>query len=250
MENWEKQKRKEWETNADFWIKIVEEGLDPFRLKVTNRAVLSYFKKNPKKNCKVLELGCGEGYLAREIAKRGYKVSGLDFCSSLIGKAKEVEKKKPLKIKYFCRSAANLSIFPKNSFDFIVSHHFINELFLPGKTLKESYRVLKPGGENIVLFLHPCFDLQGRGSSWNVKEYFERKILHKKFSVSGIYSSWEINYLHLPLEGWIKMFKDSGFLISDIKEPHPDKKLFEEEFFDKNFKYPMFILIEAVKIKK
>lgn len=45
MKNWQKEKKREWEENAQFWIKIIRERLDPYRLKVTNKAILDYLKK-------------------------------------------------------------------------------------------------------------------------------------------------------------------------------------------------------------
>ena len=50
--NWQKGKREEWRKNADFWIKIIRKNLDPYRLKVTNKAILETLKG--KKNIKIL----------------------------------------------------------------------------------------------------------------------------------------------------------------------------------------------------
>jgi len=242
---WEKNKKKEWEKNSDFWIKIIHKKLDPYRLKITNKAILNCFKKTSKGKCKILELGCGEGYMSRELAKKGYKVFSIDFCKELINKAEEIERKKPLGIKYFYQSANNLSNFKSNYFDFIVSHHFLNELKNPKKVFKECNRVLKRKGKFLALFLHPCFTL--RNIEKNTEKYFTKQFLSKKFLVSGIHSPTKVNYLHLSLEGWSELFIENGFLISKIEEPHPDAGQFKKKFFKEKFKYPLFILMEGVK---
>jgi len=245
---WKKIKKEEWRKNAQFWIKILSQKLDPFREEITHKAILKFFKN--KKKLKVLELGCGEGTLSRKVAKMGHQVFALDQAEKLIEKAKKEEEKKPLGIKYFCKDATDLSFLPKNFFDIVFSHHFINEVLIPEKVIKETRKVLKKKGEMISLFLHPCFDLFSKKlkEKFNIIAYFSKKILKRKFLVSGILSPADVTYIHLPLEKWISIFSKNGFLIKNIFEPHPSlKKLKENKFFRENFEYPLFILIEAVK---
>lgn len=44
---------------------------------------------SPQKNEVILDLGCGNGELSNEIAKRSHKVYGIDFAHSMIEQAKE-----------------------------------------------------------------------------------------------------------------------------------------------------------------
>jgi len=69
---------------------------------------LAFFKK--KKGLKVLDAGCGEGYLCRALAKKKHKVSGIDFSPQLIEAAKILEKKKPLGINYFVGDFRNTNL--------------------------------------------------------------------------------------------------------------------------------------------
>ena len=48
IKKWGERKKKEWEKNANFWIKIIRENLDPLRLQVTNRAILESLKGKKK----------------------------------------------------------------------------------------------------------------------------------------------------------------------------------------------------------
>lgn len=236
---WDKNKEKEWKKNADFWIKIIRENLDPYRLKVTNNAILKPLKG--EKNLRILDAGCGEGYLSRLLAKMGNKVWAIDFCPKLIEAAEKLERKELLGIKYF-RGDFRKTNFSSAFFDAIISHQTINEIENPGKAFKEFSRILKKKGRLILLFLHPCFET-------DPKKYFQKaKIKKSYFLVSGIKSPSPYFYLHLPLFEWVKLLAETGFLIKKIGEPHPPLKLLiKNKWWRENFKKPLFILIEAIK---
>lgn len=245
---WKKIKKKEWSKNAEFWAKIIRENLDPYRLIITNKAVLQPLKN--KKNLRILDSGCGEGYLSRILAKKGHQVFAIDDNPKLIEIAKETEKEKPLGIKYYLKDMRKTD-FPDSFFDVVLSHQTIHEIYNPEKALKEFARILKKEGRFICLFLHPCFEIKE-----NIKAkrnlsylYFNKLKVNKgRYYVSGIWSPYSYFYLHLPLSGWINLFKKAGFLITDIKEPHPPLKLLKEDkWWSNNFKKPLFILIEAIK---
>lgn len=238
--SWRQQKQEEWQKNANFWIKIIRENLDPFRLKVTNRAILESLKD--KKNLRILDIGCGEGYLCRILAKKGHRIFGIDFCPELIKAAKDLEKRRPLGIGYSIGDFRKTK-FPSLYFDAIISHHTINEIENPEEAFKEFSRILKKDGRLILLFLHPCFEI-------DPKIYFQKaKIKKSYYLVSGIKSPSPYFYLHLPLSEWIELLTRYGFLIKKIKEPHPSLKLLKKnKWWKEHFERPLFILIEAVKV--
>jgi ubiquinone/menaquinone biosynthesis C-methylase UbiE len=241
QKNWEKEKEKEWKENSDFWIKIIREKLDPFREQLTNKAVLSPVRE--RKNLRILDAGCGEGYLCRKLVKMGHKVVGIDSSERLIKAAIELEKKKPLGIKYLLGDIRKTKI-ASASFDVILSHQVINEIENPEKGFQEFYRILKRKGEIVCLFLHPCFDFKKPNSL----DYFSKKKIEKKhFLVSGIRSPYSYSYIHLPLSEWINILVKASFLILDIKEPHPSARFFKNKWWQENFSRPRFLLIRAKK---
>src|SRR6185503_14393888 len=48
----------------------------------------------------VLDLGCGEGYVARQLARAGAAVVGIDLSSGMIEQARQAEEALPLGIRY------------------------------------------------------------------------------------------------------------------------------------------------------
>lgn len=115
----------------------------------------SLSKKQIKLNKgKALDFGCGMGRLTQALAPYFKKVYGVDISPSMIGLAKK-HNKYPDKCKYLLNDKDNLSIFKKNSFDFIytniVLQHMKQEYSL--NYIKEFLRILKPKG--ILLFQIP-----------------------------------------------------------------------------------------------
>lgn len=237
---WEKEKKKEWQKNANFWVKIIQEDLDPYRLEITNQAVLKFFPGRGNKQITILDAGCGNGYLSRILAKKGFQIYAIDFCPKLIEAAKEMERKKPLGIKYFLGDFRKTGL-ANHHFDFVLSHQTINEIKNPGKAFREFSRILKKEGRLICLFLHPCFNSQP-------EKYFSAgRIKKSHYLVSGIKSPSAYFYLHLPLSEWSKLLAKNGFIIKKIEEPRPSPQLLKKKWWKDNFKKPLFILIEAIK---
>ena len=98
----------------------------------------------------ILDLGTGPGYLPIEIVKRSphLRVVGIDLSRRLIKTAQDNALKAGLddKLRFEVGNAARLT-FQDNAYDMVISTGMLHALRDPVQVLKESYRVLKPGGE-------------------------------------------------------------------------------------------------------
>jgi len=78
-----------------------------------------------KKNTSVLSLGCGGGREIKELAKRGHKVTAIDFAEKMIEQSKKIEPKAT----YYCVDATDFAEKNKNNkkFDYILGlYSFLN----------------------------------------------------------------------------------------------------------------------------
>jgi len=100
----------------------------------------------------VLDLGCGTGDDAREVAAlvgpKG-KVVGLDVSPTMIAEARKRTLSTDLPIEFIEGDALNLS-FPSESFDRLRTDRVLVHLKEPGKALAEMVRVTKVGGRVVV----------------------------------------------------------------------------------------------------
>ena len=96
---------------------------------------------------RVLEVGCGNGKTAVALAKRGYRVTGMDFSQKAIDICRELI----LDADFVCASVLNIP-FENGSFDGISAFHVLEHLTDDelDKASEELYRVMKNGGYLLV----------------------------------------------------------------------------------------------------
>ena len=73
---------------------------------------------NYNKHIKILDIGCGTGRHSKELAKRGYTVTGIDLSESQLNRAKELAVKDGLNINYQIQDARELTF--SNEFDLAI----------------------------------------------------------------------------------------------------------------------------------
>ena len=86
MSDESEQLRRSWISNAPAWCDAVREKRIESRRVVTDAAIVAaVLEGNPRR---VLDVGCGEGWLARSLAERGIEVTGVDASTPLIDAAR------------------------------------------------------------------------------------------------------------------------------------------------------------------
>lgn len=83
----EQQIQQSWAANAGAWMQAIDRNQIESRRAATDRAILeAVLRYKPQR---VLDLGCGEGWLARALANRGVEVFGVDGSRALVERARE-----------------------------------------------------------------------------------------------------------------------------------------------------------------
>lgn len=201
-----------WQVNAGGWIDLVDHERIPSRKAVTNRAIVEVI--SDLKPLKVLDLGCGEGWLTRTLTRAGINATGVDGILSLIENARSKGHGS-----YACLSYEEITAgvpLPGQPFDLIVINF---GLFTDQSTealLAELRKRLVDGGLIVIQTLHPCYFLGGEGpyqSEW------------KSDAWAGLEGDFQESHewFFRTLSDWISMFVRLGFRLGGMKEPlHPE----------------------------
>jgi ubiquinone/menaquinone biosynthesis C-methylase UbiE len=102
---------------------------------------------------RVLEIGCGLGTDGVQFAKAGAEYTGVDLTSAAVDLARRNFELRGLKGTFQTSDAERLD-FPDASFDLVYSHGVLHHTPDTQLAIDEVYRVLRPGGQAIVMLYH------------------------------------------------------------------------------------------------
>jgi SAM-dependent methyltransferase len=245
-----------WDKNAELCDAKYGEYGDAYRQYIFNPALFPMLGE--LKGKRVLDAGCGAGYLSRLMTKQGAQVTGIDLSKKFIEIAKRYETQNLLGIKYEQGDIADLSQFRSESFDLAVSVYVLCDTLDCEKAIHEIARVLIPGGDFIFLIAHPCFEWQAGGWEripkdsqrsedrpyFKVDQYFRRGTLECQWgNLSPLLT------FHRPLSDYFHFLNQSGFLVKDLVEPRPVREALKElpHYWENENRIPPVLIIHAIK---
>jgi len=106
---------------------------------------------------RLLEVACGQGRVARELARRGATLTGLDISAALLAKARAYEAAEPLGIRYLRADVTAQGVLEGQVFDAVVCNYGLTDIDDLDGMLANVARLLRPGGWFVFSLLHPCF---------------------------------------------------------------------------------------------
>jgi ubiquinone/menaquinone biosynthesis C-methylase UbiE len=110
-----------------------------------------YYVDVPKQS-PILEVGCGNGLLIEQFYRQGYRdIVGCDISTGMIEQAR----KSMPEVRFFVTDAANLAMFPSESFDLVythsIFHYFPHDDEYVKRAIRELFRVTKREGSLMIL---------------------------------------------------------------------------------------------------
>lgn len=198
-----------WKINVKPWIAAVRGNEIENRLLVTNGAIKeTIIKREPKK---VLDVGCGEGWLVRDLIKAGIDVLGIDAVSELIEYAHKEGGGRYQLVPYERLSYDVV----KEKFDIVVCNFSLLGKESVSRLFEQVPFLLNQGGSFIIQTIHPVvgcgenkYESGWREGSW--------------VGFSNEFSNPAPWYFR-TIETWKTLFLDNGFKLCEILEPLNNK---------------------------
>lgn len=212
MDNADKETVQSWTENAERWTRAVRGQSIPSRQAGTDRAIIdTVVSRKPKR---VLDVGCGEGWLSRALAQEvGADVVGVDGCAPLIDHARAAHPSGTYLTLSYDEIIAGQT--PEGRpFDVIVcSFSLLGENLAP--LLAALGSCLAPSGVVIIQTIHPLF--AGEGHTY--KDGWRQEA----FTAFGEDEWTPMPWYYRTLASWITVIDAAGLAVSGCVEPrHPE----------------------------
>ena len=215
-----------WNRMGEEWIQLVQDS--EHRTRFIMPHMLHKLQDVAGKN--ILDLGCGEGGYARELARRGALVTAVD-CNeaALIYSAQRAVEEK-LSICHFARNSNDLDGFVDNSSDIVLCSMMLMDCEDLAGTLREAARVLKPDGSLFASVLHPCFDGEHETGIGRQGTGLDRQVVVKNYFEPAVWDAplykgvTPVRWHHRTLEEYMRAFLQAGLTLVDLEEPRPSEK--------------------------
>lgn len=231
----------EWDEETENWLRWARTpGFDAYWY--YRDAFFDSVVPSPSGNRRTLEIGCGEGRVARDLAERGHHVTALDTAGGLVEHARDAD---PEGL-YLVSDGARLPI-RSGSFELVVAYNALQVVADMRPTVQECARVLRASGHLCFCVTHPVTDMghwldDTDAPPFTVRsQYFESTRVEDTIERDGLrvtFRGWTYT-----LEDYALALNDAGFVIEIIREPVP----LPESRYQRWSKLPLFMNIRAVK---
>ena len=231
-----------WERHSAWWQQAFTEGADP----EYEEQVLPLVENSLRGAQRVLDVGCGEGQVARRVARLGADVIGIDASLSQVRVAHAAGR-----FAAFCPGRAEQLPCMSAGFDAVVACLVLEHVDPFEPAVSEIARVLVPGGQFLLLLTHPL--LQAPGSGWVDNEGSGEKYwrvgsyLRDDVAVDEVAPGVHFEFAHRPLSRYVHVMGEVGLLIEDMIEPSPPSQVLTETGgFPNAATIPRLMLISAL----
>jgi SAM-dependent methyltransferase len=228
-----------WEGQAERWVRWAREpGHDSYWRFHRDR----FLELVPPPGRLTVDVGCGEGRLARDLKALGHTVVAIDRSPAMLEHAREADPD----LDVHEADAAGLPL-EDGAADLVVSFMSLMNTDDLEAAVREAARVLEPGGHYCIAITHPlntagAFTSREPSAPFVIEgSYFERTQNEVPVERDGL----EMTFLdaHRPLEDYFRALERAGLVVDRLRELRddgdPDNSRWQ--------RLPLFLHIRAVR---
>ncbi len=210
-----------WEDHARWWQDEFTDGVDP----EYTEQILPLIAAEVADESTVVDIGTGEGQVARYLAERGHDVIGVDPVAAQVEVAatrRHLERERG-----YVRAGADRLPIATGSVDVAVACLVFEHIDQVDEALAEVARILKPGGRFVFLLNHPLLQTPDSGwiddqvldppeQYWRIGPYLEEAA-----TIEEVQKGVSIRFIHRPLSRYINALAAVGLYVERMQEPAP-----------------------------
>lgn len=214
FEGWASAQLTEW------WQREFTDGVDP----EYTEQILPLVADGLRDRSRVLDLGTGEGQVARHLRAAGHQVVGVDPVAAQLAVAARRSDGDGVG---YARAVADRLPFADVSFDGVVACLVFEHIDAVDEAVAEVARVLRSGGRFLFLLNHPL--LQTPGSGWiddqilDPPEQYWRigPYLTEAVTTEEVHKGVFVRFVHRPLSRYLNTLAAAGLWLERMDEPAP-----------------------------
>ena len=200
---------RSWETNAGAWARAVREGRIESRRLATDTAIVdAVLRREPGR---VLDVGCGEGWLCRALSAHGVEAVGVDGSAPLV-EAARVLGGGQFAIASYEEIARDPSRLGEKAFDAVVCNFALLEADLT-PLLRGLRSLLRSGGAVLIQTVHPwSVGIAPYVDGWRTEDFA---------GLGGDFPE-PMPWYFRTLASWVEQLRSAGLAVVSVEEPaHP-----------------------------
>lgn len=236
----------EWDKNAEARHRQISSEIDVSYHKILIPTIMRMMGDIANK--RIIDVGCGSGYLAAKLVTYCSYVLGVDPSKKMVDIAKREYGDLP-RLSFVTESIEDFSShYSDIGFDVAVSNMSLITIPNLDKALRAINHVLVLEGIFVFNITHPCFYNQYK--KYELAETFRYHIPHAQrgsFTISndpgGLPSP--TTHFHRSLQQYFSSLKAASFAIDEVVEPFPTPEV--EQLYPKPWKAPRFLSLRCIK---
>lgn len=193
---------------AEWYDRSVREGVLLTANRILTDTVLELL--GDLRGCRVCDIACGQGIMARRLAEAGAQVMGVDLSGKLLEIALGEEREHSQGIVYIKDDAQCLSLISTDDFDAALCHFALMDIPDLEAVARQASRILRAGAQLVVSLTHPCFQVPP-GKAYQETGHW------RSDNPNGVRG--KVGAYHRMLSDYIRAFTSAGFALTDLREP-------------------------------
>ena len=170
----------------------------------------------------VLDVGAGEGSVARRLCGLGARVIAVEPTGTMLEAARATEERAPLGIRYFGDRVEDMVNVATLSVDAVVAVLVLHHVADLERAFCEIGRVLRADGRLIAVIPHPWTD--HAGAAWHLSPEGPRRLVGD-YLTEGFWQTDEassirsVGWYHRTIATWMTAVAAAGLVVVEVREP-------------------------------